>query len=292
MLERRIDVDLSLESSVRRAAREVLEQTVEPNAVHRALVRLGQRYGRTLLVTTNFDRLLSRAATSIRFPATALALGQMPKPSRSKEFHGILHMHGMLPLGKEAGSSVILTDQDFGDAYLRRHSATSFLYDAARIFNLVLVGYSASDSPVRYLLNAIASDERHFKDIKKRYAFIGCEPDDKRLLVEWASRGITPIPYDPANDHKLLEDLLVAWAEVIPEKNNQKGLKAKLAQIAELDPDTPSGDEAKPFFRYILARSTELEREDIVKTLGRAKASPKWLTFIDEQLRTAEGRRL
>lgn len=290
MLERRIDGDFTKGSSVRQATQTVLERTTEPNALHRALVVLGQRYGRTLLVTTNFDRLLSRAAKSMRFGASALALGQMPNPSRSVDFNGILHMHGMLPLDKEPGSAVILTDQDFGDAYLRRHNATSFLYDAARIYHLVLVGYSANDSPVRYLLNALASDERHFDDIRKRYAFISCPPGDARLPTEWSSRGIMPIPYDPANGHRQLENVLVAWSQVTPDRRNEKNLKARLLGIARLDPDSTDGEAEKPFLRFILERSTEIEREDLIKFFGSAEGSAKWISFFTEYARE-RGRR-
>ncbi len=162
MLERRIDGDASRQSTVRRAALQSLAATVQTNRIHDALVHLGQRFGQTLLATTNFDRLLTEAAKKLRYSHDTFALGEIPNPSRSLDFNGILHIHGKLPWRRDNASALILTDQDFGDFYLRRHSITSFLYDAARIFHLVLVGYSANDSPVRYLLNAIAGDERHF----------------------------------------------------------------------------------------------------------------------------------
>lgn len=147
MLERRLDGDPSEESTMRRAAREVLARTRSPNPIHNALIHLGQRFGQTLLATTNFDRLLSEAAKSERVTATSFALGEIPNPSRRTDFGGVLHIHGKLRWKSEKGSALILTDQDFGDFYLRRHQITSFLYDAARIFHLVLVGYSANDSP-------------------------------------------------------------------------------------------------------------------------------------------------
>ena len=40
-----------------------------------------------------------------------------------------------------------------------RRVVPDLIYDAARLFNLVLVGYSANDPPMRYLLNAVAADE-------------------------------------------------------------------------------------------------------------------------------------
>ncbi|MET3582328.1 NAD-dependent SIR2 family protein deacetylase [Mesorhizobium robiniae] len=285
MLERRIDGDPSKQSTMRRAAQKVLDRTITPNMLHAALVRLGQRFGQTLLVTTNFDRLLGLAAKKAGYLGTSYALGQIPNPSRSTDFAGILHIHGMLPLGKEKGSALILTDQDFGDAYLRRHAVTSFLYDAARIFHLVLVGYSANDSPVRYLLNAIAADERHFVDLKPRYAFVGCDPTDDRTPIEWQSRGITPIAYDRANNHKALEDVLMRWSEIIPDKKNGMRLRKYLANVATLDPDGVDGKAAQSFLRYYVRRSNPSEQAELAGILARKGSSPKWLAFLNQVIR-------
>ncbi|SCX28561.1 hypothetical protein DSM25558_4505 [Agrobacterium sp. DSM 25558] len=285
MLERRIDGDPNDESTMRRAAREVLARTTQPNPIHSALVHLGQRYGQTLLVTTNFDRLLSEAAKQERAVAESFALGEIPNPSRRTDFGGILHVHGKLSWKREKGSALILTDQDFGDSYLRRHLITSFLYDAARIFHLVLVGYSANDSPVRYLLNAIAGDERHFNDLKPRYAFIGCEPSDERTPTEWRARGITPIPYDSAHNHKALGDLLVRWANILPTKRNQASLNSYLKTLGLLDPESPAGDAAKSFLKYYVRRSTQSEQTDLSKLLSQKGCSPRWLSFLNQIIR-------
>ncbi|MBP1852726.1 SIR2 family protein [Rhizobium halophytocola] len=290
MLERRIDGDPRKASTLRRAAQTVLERTVEPNSLHFALVRLGQRFGQTLLVTTNFDRLLSIAAKREKYSSTSFALGEIPNPSRSAEFAGILHIHGMLPQKSERGSSLILTDQDFGDAYLRRHIIPSFLYDAARIFHLVLVGYSANDSPVRYLLNAIAADERHFNDLKPRYAFVGCDPDDERTPVEWQSRGITPIAYDRANNHKALGDLLSRWSEIIPDKRNTSRVQIYLKSLAKMDPDSPDGVEGRSFLRYYVSRSNPSELAELARLLASKAASPIWLSLLNQAVRDTQRR--
>ncbi|MFQ6241842.1 SIR2 family protein [Sinorhizobium meliloti] len=285
MLERRIDGDPSKQSTMRRAALDVLARTIEPNPIHNALIHLGQRYGETLLVTTNFDRLLTEAAKRLRRSNESYALGEIPNPSRNRDFNGILHIHGKLPWKGERGSALILTDQDFGDAYLRRHAITSFLYDAARIFHLVLVGYSASDSPVRYLLNAIAADERHFVDLKPRYAFVGCERGDDRTAVEWQTRGITPIIYDRANNHQALGDLLIRWADLIPDKRNQTSMKKHLRELAAVDPESSDGSSAQSFLRYYVRRSTPSEQTELMKILSSKGCSPRWLAFLNQVLR-------
>ena len=72
-----------------------------------------------------------------------------------------------------------LSDNDFGEFYLRRRVVPDFIYDAARLFHLVLVGYSANDPPMRYLLNAVAADGSRFSDLKERFTFVGAgDPPD------------------------------------------------------------------------------------------------------------------
>lgn len=285
MLERRIDDDPSKDGRMRAAARKVLSKARAHNKLHSALVALGQRFGETLLVTTNFDRLLEDAAKEQRARYSSSALGQMPNPSQSSEFSGIMHIHGMLPHLHQPGSQLILTDRDFGDHYLRRHTITSFLYDAARIFSLVLVGYSANDSPVRYLLNAIASDERHFIDLKPRYAFVGCSEGDTRTPSEWIARGINPIPYDKSNDHRALEDTLIEWSSLVPSSQNAKPSRRRLQQIAKLPPDAPEADAARSMLRYLVLRSNSVERLELVHALSKSGADPLWLTFVNEVIR-------
>jgi hypothetical protein len=285
MLERRIDTDLTKRSSMRKAAAEVLARTKLYNRLHGALVELGQRYGQTLLVTTNFDRLLSTAAKASKLSGRAYALGQIPNPSVSAEFAGILHIHGILGEGREPESRLILTDQDFGDAYLRRHATTEFLYDAARIFNIVLVGYSANDSPVRYLLNAIAADERHHVDLKARYAFVGATSGDTRIAAEWEARGIRPIVYDKSDDHKALGDLLVRWSALLPGAKNAKNLAAHIADIAASDAKSAVGKTQESVLRYLFDRSNQTERVELVRGLSAAGAAPGWLDTLNEMAR-------
>lgn len=289
MLERRIDGDPGQASTLRIATDKVLKRTTDSNNLHTSLVRLGQRFGKTLLVTTNFDRLLGIAAKRAKYSDKSFALGEIPNPSRRTDFTGILHIHGKLSLGNDPASGLILTDQDFGDFYLRRHTVTSFLYDAARIFHLVLVGYSANDSPVRYLLNAIAADERHFVDLKPRYAFVACDPVDQRTPVEWSARGITPIPYDPANSHAALGQTLGEWANVLPEKKNAALLKKTLAGIATTDFETDPGKAAQSLLRYMVRRSTSIERNEVLLMLAKNGASPRWLTFVNHLIVDAKG---
>jgi NAD-dependent SIR2 family protein deacetylase len=201
MLERRIELSPSNSSAMRREVVRIISSATKPNSLHTSLVTLGQRFGRPFIATTNFDRLLESAATRRRLQPSTFSLGAMPRPSRRSDFNGIFHVHGCLPAGGSTAADLVLTDQDFGDVYLRRRIAADFVYDAARIFSFVLVGYSLSDAPMRYLLNAIAGDETHFPDIRRRYAIIPTSGADPVVEADWRARGITPIAYDEAGNH-------------------------------------------------------------------------------------------
>ncbi len=97
-----------------------------------------------------------------------------------------MHVHGALSTNSDVASEIVVTDHDFGEYYLRRRIVPDFIYDAARLFHLVLVGYSASDAPMRYLFNAVAADGSRFDDLKERFAFVASATvPDQVLIQDW-----------------------------------------------------------------------------------------------------------
>ena len=99
----------------------------KPTDLHRDLLRLYQKDDEPVrVVTTNFDLLFEEAAQDIVgtvpevFRAPALPLGQ--------DFNGIVHIHGDL----EHPQGMVLTNKDFGRAYLTKGWATPFLVEMFR----------------------------------------------------------------------------------------------------------------------------------------------------------------
>lgn len=173
MLERRLDDQTRGDSQVRRTVAAILRSgAARPAAIHKALMVLADRGGVRTIVTTNFDLLLQVAAQRLRSPVETYSLGSIPRPSRHSEFSGVLHIHGALDKSMARNSELVLSDQDFGEFYLRRRVVPDFIYDAARLYHLVLIGYSANDPPMRYLLNAVAADGKRFDDLKERFTFL------------------------------------------------------------------------------------------------------------------------
>ena len=306
MLERRLDRETQKDSTVRAAAVRLLREsgrhriptapdpnqptpapteTPEPNLpypapIHRALIRLSNRGAATTVMTTNFDLALEDAARKLRVPAQTYALGSIPRPTRRNDFAGVLHIHGALTRKPSRHSDLILTDQDFGEFYLRRRLVPDLIYDAARLFNLVLVGYTANDPPMRYLLNAVAADEARFDDLKDRYVFVGARDDDPVTLEDWKARGIVPIAYDASDGrHSVLRRTLERWAALSAINGRQRVVDREIRRIVtSARADAPDADRA--LFDHLFRRINPGERVRLAEVATAARAEPAWLDAI------------
>lgn len=281
MLERRIDGQPhGKKSRVRQAvASELRAPDVQPAPIHRALMRLADRGGAVTIVTTNFDLLLEDAARRSRTAVQTYALGGIPRPGRSADFTGVLHIHGALDRNPARTSALIVTDQDFGEFYLRRRVVPDLIYDAARLFNLVLVGYSANDPPMRYLLNAVAADGTRFDDLKERFAFVGTT--DPVVLEDWKGRGITPIAYDTENGHSAFRDTLERWAALSAINGKRRLVDAEVKRIVRTNRGA-ANDSERDLFDHLVRRSDSNERARLSALASKQKADLVWLDAIVE----------
>ena len=158
-----------------------------PNRWHSALTGLWPEPPLIRIVTTNYDVHLEGTAGSLAasWSAPALPLGHC--------FTGIVHLHGSLA-GADEG--FVVTDRDFGRAYLTEGWARRFLVGLFRTYVVLFVGYSHSDLVMQYLARGLPPDS------KARYALV--KPDEDP--AKWKRLRITPIswedesgdPYGPA----------------------------------------------------------------------------------------------
>ena len=280
MLERRLDDKTRGDSRVRReVARLLTGSTSRPAALHRSLMRLADRGGTTTIVTTNFDLLLETAAKPILPRLETYSLGSIPRPSRQAEFAGVLHIHGALDRNPERFSELVLSDQDFGEFYLRRRVVPDFIYDAARLFHLVLVGYSANDPPMRYLLNAVAADGTRFDDLKERFTFFGTNNPDPVAVEDWKARGITPIHYDAAGAHKVLHATLDRWAQFSAINGKKQTIDSAIRRIVK-NPRATAPDPERDLYDHLIRRSNSSERVRLSAVASGARADLGWLDAV------------
>ena len=166
------------------------------------MLRLFSAADRVRIVTTNFDLLFEQAAAEQfaaapdAFRAPALPLGH--------DFNGIVHLHGAV----SRPGDMVLTDADFGRAYLTEGWARRFLAGLFREFTVLFVGYGHNDTVMNYLARALPAPQE-----RRRFALIG----EKQLdLQRWKMLGIEPVDYRQSakNDHLALEEGVAQFAEL------------------------------------------------------------------------------
>lgn len=282
MLERRMDGKTHGKSTVRKKIAEILRHPdIKPASIHKALMQLADRGVVSSIVTTNFELLLEDAYKNKKAPVQTYALGGIPRPASGDEFAGVMHIHGVLDRDPVRTSDLIVSDQDFGEFYLRRRVVPDFIYDAARLYNLVLVGYSANDPPMRYLLNAVAADGTRFGDLKERFAFVGFDEPDSVEIEDWRGRGITPIPYEAKSKHSALLETLKIWADLSAINGKPSRIDATIKRIVKKK-RSDANETDRDLFDHLFRRSNVKERERISSFITAQKADFEWLHAITE----------
>lgn len=205
---------------------------------HQALLILGRNETHGLrLLTTNFDSLFERAAEHFRLPPFTT----YPTPPDRPNWEGIVHLHGRLsdsPAGEEL-DSLILSDGDFGQAYLTQGWAARFLATLFRDFTLCFVGYSIDDPVLRYMTAA----HRLSNNGQKVFAFAPYSGDQAATQEgAWRAKNVIPILYDEAQSHRKLHQTLHIWASIL--RDGVRGKQRIVSRLAHRSPkdSTPTND--------------------------------------------------
>lgn len=270
-----------------RAASEALAVPAEPNLdQHKTVLRLSRDLGnRVLVVTTNFDTLLEHAMAAVdphaNIVAESIAGQALPAPG-SASFSGIIHLHGRLadaPFSLEA-TPLVLTSADYGDAYMRSGWASRFLFDLVRCKTIVLLGYSASDAPVRYFLSVLEADRARFPDLKPVYAFAPYVSEPADAEKPWGTVAVIPIAYSEINpatearDHAPLWQDLAQLAQLVerPKAAREARLRTVLGQ-----PSTNLSDAMLAELRWLVSSGA-----DPWPTVVETTEDPRWFAIFQE----------
>ena len=231
----------------------------KPTSLHRDLLRLFNKLEAVRIATTNFDLLFEQAVVDIFNPegnkpdvyrAPALPLG-----SESK---GIIHVHGTL----DRQVSMVLTDSDFGRAYLTDGWARRFLVDLFRSFVVLFVGYGHNDTVFNYLVRALPHG-------RTKGRFVLTDDEDVR---RWQLLGIQPILYPRSgDDHSALHEGVRQFANhatrtILDWKN-------AVTRIAQ---NPPSID--KEEMDLVSDAVTDVIR---VRLFTEAASSPSWISWLE-----------
>ena len=200
------------EGNIHSIAMEILRENEDGQrtVLYQAIVRLFPEGAEPRIVTTNFDNLLIRARNAEGFdsdPRWQIFEAPSLPPANKDRFKGICFLHGRVNHPKE----MILTDKDIGRAYMDEGWALRFAHDLFRNFNVLFLGYSLEDPPLRYLSLALEGGND-----KKHWALIPDEPDRKKrddAVRDWKRRGVEPIWFPvKRNDFRALERTISDWA--------------------------------------------------------------------------------
>ncbi len=243
------------------AARIISNDKSEPTSLHRDLLRLSS-VGATRIVTTNFDLLFEKAATSLYgivpevYRAPALPLG--------RSFQGIVHVHGSV----DRISDIVLTDVDFGRAYLTEGWARRFLADLFRHCVVLFVGYSHNDAIVSYLARALPEEE-----VGRRFAITPDHDDPLR----WRALGVEPIiyPLPGKSDHSLLNDGVKRLSDLVG--RSTLDWQTEIKELASNPP--PLDQEAADIVDHALGQA---ERTRFFVASAR---HPDWIAWLDARKR-------
>ena len=244
----------------RRAAQILQARDPEPTAMHRNLLRFYTDAENVRIVVTNFDLLFEKSAGDIFNSDPAVFEAPTLPPGGS--FRGLVHIHGSVNDPK----SMVLTDRDFGQAYLTGSYgwASRFVFDLFTNNTVLFVGYSHNDVMMKYVARALPAD-----DVQNRFALVGDQRDDPD---HWIRMGIQPILFHQS-DTSDFDALDTAVAELANHRHlTLLDWQHKIATIAAVCP--PVDDESSGIIEHALT--------DPVMTRFFVEAAdlPEWIEWL------------
>ena len=229
----------------------------QPTNLHRDLLRLSSTPESSRLVTTNFDLLFEEAVKEISDSEPEVF--RAPVLPSGRGFNGIVHVHGAL----DRPTDMVLTDADFGRAYLLYGWTRGFLIELFRSFPVLFVGYSHNDTIMTYLARALPESET-----ERRFALTDETEHDR-----WQRLGIEAITYPKAsdNDHSALATGIQGLA-----KYATRGIldwQHEITSLAQKPP--PLNEEEAGLIKEAFADATKTH------FFTDAASSPEWIVWLD-----------
>jgi hypothetical protein len=175
------------------------------------------------------------------------------------DFEGVVYLHGSL---RQDARYLIVTDADFGRAYLRDAWAARFLERMFATFTVLFVGYSHGDIVMRYLARSLGRGSSRYVLTHK--------PDE----ADWRRLNVRPVAYVlRESSHVALTEAIARWARRL-----SMGLLDHRQQIAQLVAAPPSSvpDEIS----YL---SSVIGDEHLVALFTDLARGEAWLSWVAAQ---------
>ena len=235
------------------AARILSDSCLKHNALHEAIVDLFSAPENVKIVTTNYDQMFEqvleeRAITVPVYNSPALPLGN--------DISGIVHIHGNVSDPKY----MVVTDEDFGKAYLTEGYASRFLIKLFESYTVLFIGYSYNDTILRYLTRAMSREHS-----ANRYILT----DDTKS--DWNSLGISAI-FFPKRSYAVMRNGIVKLG--IYAKKALWDWRNQFVEIADNPPKDLTFDTQIDYC---------LENEDRSRVLSNCIHGLGWLELLDRK---------
>lgn len=155
-----------------------------PNTVHEAIIDLARATRTLRVVTTNWDAHLSTVLQRHGWDGTTYRAPALPI---GDDFSGLVYLHGS---STQTPGNLVMTDRDFGRAYLTDAWAARFMWRLFTRFNVLFIGYSHDDLVMTYLAQGLrgGSAER----------FVLTHQPERS---QWERLGIITVAYSPDDGH-------------------------------------------------------------------------------------------
>ena len=187
-----------------------------PNKLHEAIASLATASPPVRIVTTNYDRCLSKCLQDVdEYEAHALP--------EQDEFTGLVYLHGSV---RQPPERLIVTGEDLGRHYLANHGAARFLELMFRNLSVLFIGYSLNDTLMDYLIRGQTSDQIYVLT-------------DKPQAPRWRELGTIPVGYE---SHDKLPGIVQDWADLsrMSMLDHQQRVRRIVSGSPPLTPDDES----------------------------------------------------
>ena len=236
----------------------------KPNSLHSDLLRLFPSSDTVRLVTTNFDPHFSNAAPQVFTNGKSCEIHYAPALPLGDSFSGIVYLHGGV---ERPFQRLVLTDSDFGRAYLTEGWARVFLQRLFEKYTVLFVGYSHNDPVMNYLARGLPP----VATARRRFALTVPGQEE-----HWKYRGIIPITYHAdagENPHAVLPRALANWAKQV--RLGALEQEQRIKGIVDLPPpiDPEDGDYVERAFSE--AATTRF--------FTRHATTVAWLKWVEER---------
>ncbi|MGC9321355.1 MAG: SIR2 family protein [Kosmotogaceae bacterium] len=240
------------------------EQTSRPSQLH-SLIPLLFKSARDLkIVTTNYDAHFLTVLKNYGERYDGFDIFRAPALPRGDDFRGIVYLHGNV---EQDSRWLVVTNRDFGRAYLTEGWARDFLRDLyLSDYTILFIGYSHRDTIVDYLARGLDISQSN------RYALVSASDAER-----WKEINVIPVSYPLTPEKKKvyyeLQKALENWTSLA-----SSDIETHTERIGSIAGKKPAKDQkVDSYLTYCL------NREDLTVIFCRFAEDFEWVEWLDSK---------